>query len=530
MTHRFFGAVVVVALVAVPALGAPPTFPGTTTIRVPGRTTDAAIPDNDAMIEVLSVDVPGVIVDVDVELDVRHTTPDHLDMYLVSPRGTVVPLATDLGGGADHVFSGVVFDDQAPPQEGGSSAACVRNVSYRDNVALGTVQPEGALSALFGEPAAGPWALVVADDTNGTIGTLRSWALVLTTRPALPLAAPPIVVQAAVDTAIPENAAAGLAATLETSGLGKRLLGLRVFLDIAHPRADHLDLFLVAPSGARIDLATDIGGGAVDLFSGTAFDDREAEPVSDATLPASGEALAAVVPEGALGAFLGEDPNGIWTLEVVDDTRGQQGTLRSWGLELVATATCGDGVLDPGETCDDGNGLSGDGCEADCRPTPEAPANAAERCGSCADEDEDGLVDALDPDCAAGRLDWQAALVRTAGDGTTRLRLLSRPLPAPLPEGPTALLLADAGTVLACAALGDIERRGRGAASVRGQLAGGTVTLRAQGRSGRVVLKGRGLRLGTAGDPALTVGLRIGDRTWLAAVSPSARGLPGARR
>ena len=31
--------------------------------------------------------------------------------------------------------------------------------------------------------------------------------------------------------------------------------------------------------------------------------------------------------------------------------------------------TCGDGELDPGEQCDDGNGAAGDGCEA-CRIRP----------------------------------------------------------------------------------------------------------------------------------------------------------------
>lgn len=530
MTRWVRGAVGLVALVAASAAGAPPPFAGTTAIRLPGRTSDAVIPDNDAFIEVVSSDAAGVVVDVDVELDIRHTTPDHLDIYLVSPRGTVVPLATDLGGGADHVFSPVVFDDQAPSAENGSSAACVRNVAYRDNVALGTVQPEGALAALFGEPAAGPWALVVADDTNGTVGTVRSWALAVTTVPALPAAAPPVTLHALVDAAVLETSPPGLVSTLEANGLGKRLLGARVLVDIAHPRADHLDLFLVGPTGRRIDLATDIGGGAIDLFAGTTFDDGAVDPVSDATLPASGEPLAAVVPEGALGAFLGEDPNGTWTLEVVDDTRGQQGRLRSWSLELVATATCGDGVLDAGETCDDGNGVSGDGCEADCTPTPEDPGRASERCGSCADEDQDDLADALDPDCEPARLDWQSALVRTASDGTTRLRLVSRPLGVPLPEGTAAVLLADESQVLACAALGDLARRARGAASVRGQLAGGTVTLRAAGRSGRVVLKGRGLRLGTSGDPALTVGLHIGDRTWLANLSPAARRLPGNRR
>src|SRR5512146_3505791 len=40
--------------------------------------------------------------------------------------------------------------------------------------------------------------------------------------------------------------------------------------------------------------------------------------------------------------------------------------------------SCGDGIVDPGEVCDDGNKLSGDGCKADCRSN--------ETCGN-------GLVD-----------------------------------------------------------------------------------------------------------------------------------------
>jgi cysteine-rich repeat protein len=31
---------------------------------------------------------------------------------------------------------------------------------------------------------------------------------------------------------------------------------------------------------------------------------------------------------------------------------------------------CGDGIIDPGETCDDGNGVPGDGCENNCTATP----------------------------------------------------------------------------------------------------------------------------------------------------------------
>ncbi|MCA9607106.1 MAG: VCBS repeat-containing protein [Myxococcales bacterium] len=40
---------------------------------------------------------------------------------------------------------------------------------------------------------------------------------------------------------------------------------------------------------------------------------------------------------------------------------------------------CGDGVVDPGEECDDGNDVAGDGCEPDCRVTAcHAPAGVVE--------------------------------------------------------------------------------------------------------------------------------------------------------
>lgn len=38
------------------------------------------------------------------------------------------------------------------------------------------------------------------------------------------------------------------------------------------------------------------------------------------------------------------------------------------GRELCVAPTCGNGILDPGEACDDGNSISGDGCPADCSP------------------------------------------------------------------------------------------------------------------------------------------------------------------
>ena len=56
----------------------------------------------------------------------------------------------------------------------------------------------------------------------------------------------------------------------------------------------------------------------------------------------------------------------------VEDLVTDLNTPLGIALELPS---CGDGVLDPGEECDDGNNDDGDGCAADC--TVEVPGTPA---------------------------------------------------------------------------------------------------------------------------------------------------------
>jgi cysteine-rich repeat protein len=42
----------------------------------------------------------------------------------------------------------------------------------------------------------------------------------------------------------------------------------------------------------------------------------------------------------------------------------------------IPSAVCGNGVVETGETCDDGNTDAGDGCDANCATEPEPPVNA----------------------------------------------------------------------------------------------------------------------------------------------------------
>ena len=61
---------------------------------------------------------------------------------------------------------------------------------------------------------------------------------------------------------------------------------------------------------------------------------------------------ATLVPEEAMGAFVGENPNGVWTLSIADDAAIDSGTLNSWSLDITTvpvapTTTLANGSATP---------------------------------------------------------------------------------------------------------------------------------------------------------------------------------------
>jgi cysteine-rich repeat protein len=308
-------------------------------------------------------------------------------------------------------------------------------------------------------------------------------------------------------------------------------------VDVSHTNAADLDVFLTSPSGKRIDLVTDLGGGNDDLYEGTTFDDQAGTPVTDTTVPANGTAFTRVTGEGALAAFMGENPNGSWTLTVVDDTSTYNGRLNGWSLTIVTATACGDGVVDAGEQCDDGNVVDGDGCDANCTPTacgngvispgedcddgntvsgdacPSTCRNGETDCGDCVDNDSNALVDAADPACEPAALDLRSASL-TAAQGKLRIR---GGLALPEAAGPVSLVLADGNGALLCTALGELAGRRR-TFSVKGAIGNGSVSLKlVRGKRGNTLtLRGRGLDLGALDSPTLAVGLAIGGQRFSA--------------
>ncbi|MFO0592891.1 MAG: DUF4215 domain-containing protein [Polyangiaceae bacterium] len=121
--------------------------------------------------------------------------------------------------------------------------------------------------------------------------------------------------------------------------------------------------------------------------------------------------------------------------EECDDGNAQNGD----GCDNDCTLSCGNGVLSPGEPCDDGDRISDDGCSAKCQieagyscsGAPSYCTSTVEvNCNDGVDNDADGLTDCADTDCAAG---CNAALA-PCGAGESLLVYTATDLPVAIPD------------------------------------------------------------------------------------------------
>ena len=111
---------------------------------------------------------------------------------------------------------------------------------------------------------------------------------------------------------------------------GLEITDVNVTLDISHTNDADLDVFLIAPDGTRVELFTDVGGSG-DNFTGTTLDDEAGQDITSGVAPFTG----VFRPEGNLAALVAKQSNGVWTLEVSDDSRKDTGVLNSWSLEIT---------------------------------------------------------------------------------------------------------------------------------------------------------------------------------------------------
>ncbi|MCM0593060.1 MAG: Calx-beta domain-containing protein [Gloeotrichia echinulata DEX184] len=139
--------------------------------------------------------------------------------------------------------------------------------------------------------------------------------------------------------------------TINVSGVSGNIANLKVTLtNLNHTWADDIDILLVGPTGAKIILMSDVGGSS-DLnnvtftfdASATAALSDEGQLTSGTYLPTdfeSGDTFNSPAPGGTYGTdlsvFNNTNPNGVWSLYVVDDDGGgDSGTITGgWSLSI----------------------------------------------------------------------------------------------------------------------------------------------------------------------------------------------------
>lgn len=141
--------------------------------------------------------------------------------------------------------------------------------------------------------------------------------------------------------------------TITVTGATSAIYRVRVVLaNLSHTYPDDLDMLLVGPNGRSTLLMSDCGGEFSINNSTLTFDDGAASALSDSGLITSGtfkptnygtdiDLFAAPAPIGPyvtdLSTFNGTDPNGTWSLYVMDDSDKDSGTIAG-GWRLVISA------------------------------------------------------------------------------------------------------------------------------------------------------------------------------------------------
>lgn len=145
--------------------------------------------------------------------------------------------------------------------------------------------------------------------------------------------------------AIPAAGTSLSSTSIAVAGAGAALTDIDVTTNVPHTFPGDIDMTLESPAGTVVTLTTDNGGTNENVFNGTTWDD-DADPgtqvpydidenlVTEHTY-ADNVLASPLVPEESLGAFVGQNPNGLWTLTVSDDSTGDGGSLNPWSLDVT---------------------------------------------------------------------------------------------------------------------------------------------------------------------------------------------------
>jgi cysteine-rich repeat protein len=123
----------------------------------------------------------------------------------------------------------------------------------------------------------------------------------------------------------------------------------------------------------------------------------------------AGRAWGTITTTCAPGTAVCGDGERVPGCEACDEGAGNSDTLPDACRTSCERAQCGDGIVDAGEQCDDGNGADCDGCDAGCAVEPGVVCGDGERSRACGEECDEGpdnsdaVADRCRTDCRMAR-------------------------------------------------------------------------------------------------------------------------------
>ncbi len=207
---------------------------------------------------------------------------------------------------------------------------------YSQNVGIGTTNPAAKLhvtGSLRFDTLSGNGVRAIYADASGNVTA---------TVPSLP----PSTVTNSSGSAIPDFSCAGTGSNIVLSQLPTSVSSsaIKVTLNITHPKLLDLTIYLTAPNGAVINLFSGTYTSAADLTN-TVFTDQGID-LSSGIAPYTGYFKPAGIltpnicgtnPTVATFSGMGGgtiNPNGTWTLKVIDNTSTNTGNLNNWTLSI----------------------------------------------------------------------------------------------------------------------------------------------------------------------------------------------------
>jgi large repetitive protein len=282
-------------------------------------------------------------------------------VLLVGPAGQKILLMAAAGGGTDIDNLTLTFDDAATavlPDNAALTAGGFRPSAYGTVFTFPASAPSAPYSTrladLIGTNPNGTWALFVVDGAASDLGAFQGgWKLTLKLGSTLPTDT--VFANTGLITIPSSGASTPYPSTINVSGVFGLITKLTLNLNgVSHTWPEDVDMLLVGPRGQSVLVVSDTGGEFDWVNLNLGFSDDATASLPEKTQVVAGlykptnfgpyDSLPAPAPSGPYGSllntFVGTDPNGTWSLFIVDDQSIDQGTITSgWSITIATSAS-----------------------------------------------------------------------------------------------------------------------------------------------------------------------------------------------